>query len=356
MVGTESDRRRKKKKKKNNGRTEADRLFPVGFCRCPPHAGRSPIADFGATSADGNLVIVHAGSDADPGTLLAAARRGGGSCSPRRGWRSGLRSPTCAVSPIRPPTACRSPCDLPPGREARGLPSCCAWRSPTRDEWASWLAFIWRIEGYAVLQPNFRGSTGYGDAWFGQNGFKAWKIAVGDVNDAGRWLVSEGIADPAKLSILGWSYGGYAALQSQVIDTTLYKAVVAVAPVTDLGVFASPAGLTRTSPASTASSATGDAYRRGQPGAPRGRLRGAGAAVPRHARPECAVRSVYTDERAGSKSRRKPVTYVEFDNRDHQIDDAGRAQDAARNRHIPGEFARALNRKGRPRGTALSLP
>ena len=54
-----------------------------------------------------------------------------------------------------------------------------------------------------------------------------------DVNDAGRWLVREGLADPAKLAVVGWSYGGYAALQSQVVDPDLFKAVVAIAPVTD---------------------------------------------------------------------------------------------------------------------------
>jgi dipeptidyl aminopeptidase/acylaminoacyl peptidase len=104
-----------------------------------------------------------------------------------------------------------------------------------RDEWGyDWLVQFFTARGYAVLQPNFRGSAGYGDAWFGENGFQAWRTAVGDVNDAGRWLVSQGIADPAQLAIVGWSYGGYAALQSQVLDPQLFKAVVAIAPVTDL--------------------------------------------------------------------------------------------------------------------------
>jgi dipeptidyl aminopeptidase/acylaminoacyl peptidase len=84
-----------------------------------------------------------------------------------------------------------------------------------------------------VLQPEFRGSTGYGDDWLHDNGFKSWRSAIGDVTDAGRWLVKQGMADPAKLAIVGWSYGGYAALQSNVVDPTLFKAVVAVAPVTD---------------------------------------------------------------------------------------------------------------------------
>ncbi|MEP2736509.1 MAG: S9 family peptidase [Erythrobacter sp.] len=106
----------------------------------------------------------------------------------------------------------------------------------SRDEWGfDWLPQFLAARGYAVLQPNFRGSSGYGQDWYGRNGFKSWKTAVGDVNDAGRWLVSQGIADQKRLGILGWSYGGYAALQSQALDPELFKAVVAIAPVTDLG-------------------------------------------------------------------------------------------------------------------------
>jgi dipeptidyl aminopeptidase/acylaminoacyl peptidase len=84
-----------------------------------------------------------------------------------------------------------------------------------------------------VIQPNFRGSAGYGDEWFQKNGFQSWRIAIGDVIDAGRWLVKQGIANPDKLGIFGWSYGGYAALQSAVVAPDLFKAVIAVAPVTD---------------------------------------------------------------------------------------------------------------------------
>ncbi|MEP1422177.1 MAG: alpha/beta fold hydrolase, partial [Erythrobacter sp.] len=97
-----------------------------------------------------------------------------------------------------------------------------------------WIVQFFTARGYAVLQPNYRGSAGYGEAWFGRNGYQAWDVAIGDVNDAGHWLVSEGIGDPEKIAIVGWSYGGYAALQSQVVDPELYKAVVAIAPVTDL--------------------------------------------------------------------------------------------------------------------------
>lgn len=97
-----------------------------------------------------------------------------------------------------------------------------------------WLAQYYVQLGYAVLQPNFRGSSGYGEAWYRNNGFKSWATAIGDVNDGARWLVKQGIADKDRLAIVGWSYGGYAALQANVLDPGLYKAVIAVAPVTDL--------------------------------------------------------------------------------------------------------------------------
>ena len=127
---------------------------------------------------------------------------------------------------------------LPPGRDdAKGLPAIVLPHGgpSARDEWGfDWLSQFYAARGFAVLQPNFRGSSGYGDTWFQQNGFRSWPVAIGDILAAGRWLTSQGIADPAKLGIVGWSYGGYAALQSAVVDPKLFKAVVAIAPVTDL--------------------------------------------------------------------------------------------------------------------------
>ena len=98
-----------------------------------------------------------------------------------------------------------------------------------------WLAQFLAARGYAVIQPNYRGSAGFSDAWLGEKGFKAWRTSIGDVTAAAHWLSSQGIADPDRLAIVGWSYGGYAALQSAVTEPGLYKAVVAIAPITDLG-------------------------------------------------------------------------------------------------------------------------
>ncbi len=126
---------------------------------------------------------------------------------------------------------------LPVGSTGKGLPAIVLPHGgpEARDHWGfDWLVQFFANQGFAVLQPNFRGSTGYGDAWFQRNGFQDWKIAIGDVTDAGKYLVREGIADPNRLVAFGWSYGGYAALQSAVVEPTLFKRVVAVAPLTDM--------------------------------------------------------------------------------------------------------------------------
>ena len=160
------------------------------------------------------------------------------SCSPGRSWRT-CRWRRCAPVTYRAADGTQIPAylTLPPGGAQRGLPAIVMPHGgpSARDEWGfDWLAQYFANRGYAVLQPNFRGSAGYGEAWFQRNGFVSWRTAIGDVNDAGRWLVGEGIAAPARLAIFGWSYGGYAALQSSVLDPELFRAIVAVAPVTDL--------------------------------------------------------------------------------------------------------------------------
>jgi dipeptidyl aminopeptidase/acylaminoacyl peptidase len=131
---------------------------------------------------------------------------------------------------------------LPPGKAAKGLPAVVLPHGgpSSRDEWGfDWLAQFLAARGYAVIQPNFRGSGGYGDEWLAGNGFTGWKTAIGDVTASARHLIAKGVADPEKIAIVGWSYGGYAALQSAAVEPDLYKAVVAIAPVTDLSALAS---------------------------------------------------------------------------------------------------------------------
>ena len=194
------------------------------------------------SSLDESKLIVMAGSDTDPGVYYVFDRKAR-SLATFSVVRDELEHVQLAkVKPIMYPAGdgvlIPGYLTLPPGQEsAHGLPAIVLPHGgpSARDEWGfDWLSQYFANRGYAVLQPNFRGSAGYGDAWFQQNGFRSWRTAIGDVLAAGRWLVSEKIADPARLGVVGWSYGGYAALQSAVVDPTVFKAVIAIAPVTDL--------------------------------------------------------------------------------------------------------------------------
>ena len=203
---------------------------------------KTPLIRFVGATADESRLLVFAGSDVDPGTyyLFTRANRHLDPLVNARPELDGVAMGAMkAVSfPAADGTMVPAYLTLPPGGVDKGLPAIVMPHGGPayRDEWGfDWLVQFFAASGYAVLQPQFRGSTGYGDAWFANNGFRAWELAIGDVADAGRWLVKQGIADPAKLGIVGWSYGGYAALQVNLVDPALFKAVVAIAPVTDLG-------------------------------------------------------------------------------------------------------------------------
>lgn len=200
-----------------------------------------PLVSFVDASADEKKLLLWAGSDVDPGRyyLYHKDTRELNELLPARPQLAGVKlAPVRAVTfPAADGTPIPGYLTMPTGSEDRKLPAIVMPHGGpgARDEWGfDWLAQFFAARGYAVLQPNFRGSTGYGERWFQHNGFQSWRTAVGDVNNGGRWLVKQGVADPARLAILGWSYGGYAALQSAVLDPELFRAIVAIAPVTDL--------------------------------------------------------------------------------------------------------------------------
>jgi dipeptidyl aminopeptidase/acylaminoacyl peptidase len=107
-----------------------------------------------------------------------------------------------------------------------------------RDSWdynseAQFLA----NRGYAVFQPNFRGSTGYGRK-FWEAGFKQWGQSMqDDVTDGVQWLIKQGIADPKRIAIYGGSYGGYATLAGVAFTPDLYAAAVDYVGVSNLFTF-----------------------------------------------------------------------------------------------------------------------
>ena len=100
------------------------------------------------------------------------------------------------------------------------------------DEWAQMLA----NNGYMVLQPQYRGSQGYGQKFYqdafidgGQGGYKMQD----DKDDGALYLVERGLVDPDRMAMFGWSYGGYAALVAASRSDQIYQCVIAGAAVTD---------------------------------------------------------------------------------------------------------------------------
>ncbi|NQE60840.1 S9 family peptidase [Caulobacter sp. RHG1] len=106
-----------------------------------------------------------------------------------------------------------------------------AYDDITFDWWAQALA----SRGYAVLQPNFRGSSGYGHA-FKEAGYGQWGAKMQtDLSDGVSDLVRQGVVDPKRVCILGASYGGYAALAGVTLQKDIYRCAVSIAGPSDLG-------------------------------------------------------------------------------------------------------------------------
>jgi dipeptidyl aminopeptidase/acylaminoacyl peptidase len=128
---------------------------------------------------------------------------------------------------------------LPPDRPAQNLPIVIfphggpqARDSLEFDWWAQALA----AQGYAVLQPNYRGSD-LGQKWV-ESGYGEWgRKMQTDLSDGLRFLAAQGIVDPQRACIVGASYGGYAALAGVAIQSGIYRCAVAVAGISDPGNF-----------------------------------------------------------------------------------------------------------------------
>ncbi len=188
------------------------------------------------------IVLVHAYSDADPGTFMLYNTESGkftllGAAQPgidarqmaRRDFvrykaRDGLEIPAWLT--------------VPRGAKGRKLPLVVLvhggpWVRGGHWHWEAESQFL-ASRGYAVLEPEYRGSAGYGFEHF-RASWKQWGLAMqNDVADGARWAVAQGIADPAKICIAGASYGGYATLMGLVNDPDLFKCGVNWVGVTDI--------------------------------------------------------------------------------------------------------------------------
>ncbi|HVR91754.1 MAG TPA: S9 family peptidase [Novosphingobium sp.] len=126
---------------------------------------------------------------------------------------------------------------LPNDREAKALPIVMLphggpWAQDTAsyDYWAQFIA----SRGYAVLQPNFRGSTGYSEEFLRKGEGQMGLAMQDDITDGLNWAVSQGIADPKRACIVGASYGGYAAMWGVAKDPELYRCAISIAGVASI--------------------------------------------------------------------------------------------------------------------------
>lgn len=126
---------------------------------------------------------------------------------------------------------------LPKDRPAKNLPIVVLphggpWAQDTAD-YDYWAQFV-ASRGYVVIQPNFRGSTGYGEEFTGKGEGQLGLAMQDDLNDALNWAVAQGIADPKRACIMGASYGGYAALWGGARDAKIWRCVISIAGVSNL--------------------------------------------------------------------------------------------------------------------------
>jgi dipeptidyl aminopeptidase/acylaminoacyl peptidase len=118
---------------------------------------------------------------------------------------------------------------LPAGKDPKKLPVVVVVHGgpEARDTWGfdPEIQFL-ANRGYAVLQVNYRGSTGYGRS-FWESSFKQWGLKMqDDLTDGVQWLINQGVADPSRIAIYGGSYGGYAALAGVTFTPDLYACAV----------------------------------------------------------------------------------------------------------------------------------
>jgi dipeptidyl aminopeptidase/acylaminoacyl peptidase len=125
---------------------------------------------------------------------------------------------------------------VPAGKEPKNLPLVVFPHGGpfARDSWGfhSDPQFL-ASRGYAVLQMNYRGSPGFGESFFEKGHRHIGREMQDDITDGTRWAIAQGIADPHRIAIMGWSFGGYSVLMGLTREPELYRCGIDLAGVTD---------------------------------------------------------------------------------------------------------------------------
>ena len=190
---------------------------------------------FGSTTKDEKLFILVANSDTDPGSVYLYDRTTKKLTLQYQSREKLNRAYLAPMKPVKYPSSdgleIPAYLTLPKGVEARNLPAVIVPHGGPwyRDTWGynSFAQFL-ANRGYAVLQPNFRGSTGYGKKFI-DAGNKQWGDKMqDDITWGAKYLIAQGIADPKRVGIMGGSYGGYATLAGVAFTPDVYAAGVSI--------------------------------------------------------------------------------------------------------------------------------
>jgi dipeptidyl aminopeptidase/acylaminoacyl peptidase len=190
---------------------------------------------FGSMTADDRLAFVTAYSDTEPGERYLFDRKAKKLALEYRVRERIPREHLASVKPIRYPSSdgleIPAYLTLPKGAAAKNLPLIVVphggpW---ARDGWGfGGIAQFLANRGYAVLQPNFRGSTGYGKKFLNAGNNQWGDKMQDDITWGVKHLVAQGIADPKRVGIMGGSYGGYATLAGVTFTPDVYAAAVSI--------------------------------------------------------------------------------------------------------------------------------
>ncbi|HEU4836461.1 MAG TPA: alpha/beta fold hydrolase [Pyrinomonadaceae bacterium] len=190
---------------------------------------------FGSSTKDEKLWIVYANADTDPGSTYLFDRSTKKLTLQYQAREKLNRAYLAPMKPVKYPSSdgLQIPAylTLPKGVEPKNLPAVILPHGGPwyRDSWGydAFAQFL-ANRGYAVLQPNFRGSTGYGKKFI-DAGNKQWGDKMqDDITWGAKYLIAQGIADPKRVGIMGGSYGGYATLAGVAFTPDVYAAGVSI--------------------------------------------------------------------------------------------------------------------------------
>jgi dipeptidyl aminopeptidase/acylaminoacyl peptidase len=187
----------------------------------------------GSTTRDDRMMLITASSDTEPGETFLFDRKTR-TLTPQYKIREKLpRTSLSKMTTVRYKSSdgleIPAYLTLPKGLPGKGLPVIVfphggPW---ARDSWGyNGLAEFLANRGYAVLRPNFRGSTGYGKKFLNAGNGEWGRKMQDDITWGVKYLIAEGIADPKRVGIMGGSYGGYATLAGVAFTPDVYRAAV----------------------------------------------------------------------------------------------------------------------------------